>query len=47
MGFDPDELSQERKEEIEEEISDYYNEEVDQWIDYYVVPVEEEINFEK
>lgn len=49
MGFDPDdnELSQERKEEIEEEISDYYMEEVEQWIEYYVVPVEEETNFEK
>ena len=49
MGFDPDddELSQERKEEMEEEISDYYMEEVEQWIEYYVVPVEEETNFEK
>ena len=47
MGFDPDELSQEEKEEMEEEISDYYMEEVEQWIDYYVVPVEEKTNFEK
>ena len=44
MGFDPEnELSQ----EMEEEISDYYMEEVEQWIDYYVVPVEEKTNFEK
>lgn len=48
MGFDPedDDMSQERIQEIEEEISNYYNEEVEQWIDYYAVPVEEETNFE-
>ena len=44
MGFDPEE--DEMSQEMEEEISDYYNEEVEQWIEYHAVPVEEETNFE-